>query len=63
MLQEMGWGKAFSWAEWKAAQLNRLFLEQGVTGRSGRITAGTILHGERKREELARKQSGELGVF
>ena len=50
MLQEMGWcSKASSWADWKAAALNRLFLEQGVTGRSGRITAATVLHGERKR--------------
>ena len=50
MLQEMGWfSQARSWADWKAAALNRLFLEQGVTGRSGRITAATVLHGERKR--------------
>ena len=49
MLQEMGWcSQAISWAEWQAAALNRLFLEQGVTGRSGRITAATVLHGERK---------------
>jgi len=50
MLQEMGGcSNASSWADWKAAALNRLFLEQGVTGRSGRITAATVLHGERKR--------------
>jgi hypothetical protein len=56
MLQEMGWGsKATSWTEWKAAQLNRLFLEQGVTGRSGRITAATVLHGKRKRREQLQK--------
>ena len=62
MLQEMGWGlSARSWVEWKAAQLNRLFQEQGVTGRPGRITAKTIRHGERKSEEHARKQSGEPG--
>jgi len=42
-----------SWAEWKAEMLNRLFLEQGVTGRQGRITAETVLDGERKgREQL-----------
>jgi hypothetical protein len=35
-------------AEWKAAALNRLFQEQGVTGRPGRITAATVRHGERK---------------
>jgi hypothetical protein len=40
-----------SWAEWKAESLNRLFLEQGVTGRPGRITAETIRHGEQKRRE------------
>jgi hypothetical protein len=40
-----------SWAERKAEMLNRLFLEQGVTGRRGRITAETVLHGERKRRE------------
>jgi hypothetical protein len=31
--------------EWKAATLNRLFLEQGVTGQPGRITAETVRHG------------------
>ena len=36
-----------SWAEWKAAALNRLFQEQGVTGKPGRITAATVRHGER----------------
>ena len=40
-----------SWAEWKAEMLSRLFLEQGVTGRRGRITAETVLDGERKRRE------------
>jgi hypothetical protein len=50
MLQEMGWrSTATSWAEWKAAALNRLFEEQGATRRPGRITAATVLHGERKR--------------
>jgi hypothetical protein len=37
------------WAEWKAAALNRLFREQGVTGQPGRITAETVRHGERHR--------------
>src|SRR5262245_46679311 len=32
------------WAEWKAAELNRLFQEQGMTGEPGRITAETIRH-------------------
>jgi hypothetical protein len=49
MLNEMGGcvaGRA--WAEWTAADLNRLFQEQGVTGRAGRITGATVRHGERK---------------
>ncbi len=59
LLQEMGWcSKANSWAEWKAARLNRLFQEQGVTGRPGRITAATVLHGEKKRN-VAGEQSEE----
>ena len=36
-----------SWAEWKAAELNRLFEEQGITGERSRITAATVRHGER----------------
>jgi len=36
-----------SWAEWKAAALNQLFLELGRTGQPGRITADTIRHGEK----------------
>jgi hypothetical protein len=32
------------WAEWKAAALNRLFREQGVTGQPGRITAASVRH-------------------
>jgi hypothetical protein len=35
-------------AEWKAMSLNRLFQEQGVTGKPGLITAATIRHGQRK---------------
>ena len=51
MLQEMGWGSApSSWAEWKASALNRLFQQQGVTGRPGRITAATVRHGKRARK-------------
>jgi hypothetical protein len=49
MLNEMGWcSKGIPWAEWKAAALNRLFQEQGATGKPGRITAATVRHGERK---------------
>jgi len=51
MLQEMGWySVAGSWAEWKAPELNRLFQQQGVTGRPGRITVATVRHGERARK-------------
>ena len=39
------------WAEWKARELNRLFLEEGVTGQPGNITADTIRHGERKTQK------------
>ena len=50
MLNEVGWcSKGIAWAEWKAAALNRLFQEQGVTRKPGRITAATVRHGERKR--------------
>ena len=35
-----------AWAQWKAAALNKLFQEQGVTGKPGRITAATVQHGE-----------------
>lgn len=38
-----------SWADWKAAELNRLFLEQGSSGQPGRITSDTVRHGERRR--------------
>jgi len=37
--------RVMSWSEWKAAVLNRLFLEQGTAGQAGRITAETIRHG------------------
>jgi beta-N-acetylglucosaminidase len=33
------------WAEWRAADLNRLFKEHGTSGQPGRITAATIRHG------------------
>jgi hypothetical protein len=39
--------RVMSWSEWKAAALNRLFLEQGTAGQSGRITAETVRHGQR----------------
>lgn len=52
MLTEMGWSaRGISWAEWKAAALNRLFEEPGATGQPGRITAETVRHGERLRRD------------
>lgn len=36
-----------SWADWKAAQLNQLFHDQGVMKTRGRITAATVRDGER----------------
>jgi hypothetical protein len=38
--------EGMSWFAWQAATLNRLFLEQGVTGQPGRITAETVRHGQ-----------------
>jgi hypothetical protein len=35
------------WAEWKAAELNRLFQETGATRQVGQIIARTVEHGER----------------
>jgi hypothetical protein len=55
LLQRMRWRpRGESWAEWKAAALNRLFEEQGVTRRPSRITAGTVRHGGKKGEESKR---------
>jgi len=49
MLNEMGWCVAGTdWAEWTAAALNRLFQEQGATGKAGRITAATVRHRGKK---------------
>jgi len=41
-------GKGVSRQEWQAQMLNQLFKEQGVLGQPGKITAATVLHGERK---------------
>jgi hypothetical protein len=38
--------RVMSWSEWKATALNRLFLEQGATRQSGRITAETVRDGQ-----------------
>ena len=40
-----------SWAEWKASMLNRLFEEQGVTGKPSRITAATVRHGTQRKSD------------
>ena len=40
--------RVMSWADWQAANLNRLFVEQGLTGQPGRITGDTVRHGQRK---------------
>ena len=44
-----------SWAEWKAGSLNRFIREQGSSGRSGRITAATVRHGEQREKEQLMK--------
>ena len=43
--------RGISWAEWKAAALNRLFQEQGLTGQLGNIKAATVRHGLRQSGE------------
>jgi len=43
--------RVMSWSAWKAVTLNRMFLEQGASGQSGRITAETVQHGQRERAE------------
>jgi len=43
-LKPKGEPRGIPWAEWKAAALNRLFREQGVMGKPGRITAATVRH-------------------
>jgi len=42
--------RVMSWSEWKAGALNRLFLEQGATAQSSRITAETVRHGQQARK-------------
>lgn len=43
--------RVMSWCEWKAAALNRLFLEQGQTGQPGRITPETVRGAEQNAGE------------
>jgi hypothetical protein len=54
--------RVMSWAEWKAAALNRLFLEQGTLGQPGRITAETVLHGERMNRVLQQRRARRAGA-
>jgi hypothetical protein len=62
MVNEMGWrSSGTDWAEIKAAALNRLFHEQGVTGQPGRITAATVRHGLRK--SSLKSSSRFFGLF
>jgi len=51
------------YAEWKAGELNRLFLEQGLTGHLGRITADTVRHGNIDQRRLDRRSSGTLPSY
>ena len=51
--------RVMSWAEWKAAALNQLFLELGSTGRAGRITADAIRHGEQASMTSSKNQDAE----
>lgn len=48
------------WAEWKAATLNRLFKEQGLTGQSGQITAATVRHSEAVRASTSGKTACDV---
>jgi hypothetical protein len=51
--------RGIAWAEWRAADLNQLFRDQGVTGEPSRITAATVRHCEAAR---ARKSEGVSAV-
>ena len=50
-----GHERAIPWAEWKAAALNQLFREQGVTGRPGQITGATVQHADTRRKTTSAK--------
>jgi hypothetical protein len=49
-MDPLSYDRGIPWSEWKAATLNRLFLEQGVLGQPGRILPETVRHGERRRK-------------
>jgi hypothetical protein len=42
--------RAMSWEEWKAGELNKLFGEQGATGKRGQLLETTIRHGLSRNE-------------
>ena len=44
-----------SYADWKVTSLHRLFQAQGLTRQPGRITAATVLHGERRERQVPAK--------
>ncbi len=48
--------RAIPWAQWKAGMLNKLFQEQGVARKPGRIRAMTVRHGERRMGDGRAKQ-------
>ena len=48
-----------SWAEWKAAAVNQLFLELGITGQAAKITAETIRHGEQASMASCKNQGAQ----
>jgi hypothetical protein len=60
MLSAMGCSPGkISWADWKVATVNRLFLEQGALGQSGRITTETVRDGERRNGTTAYEDPSE----
>ena len=50
--------RPMSWAEWKAMELNRLFLEHGATGQPGRITAATVLNAIQMEHQTKKSGAG-----
>jgi hypothetical protein len=62
VLSATGSEREVPWAEIKAATLNRLFQEQGVTGKLGRITAATVRHGEGGRERVDSASNNEQSM-
>jgi hypothetical protein len=50
------------WADWKAAALNQLFKEYGVTAQPGRITAATFRQCETGRERVDSAETNEQSM-